>query len=675
MAETLRDYYNTGNDDIRGITDTTWYGQTFLTTEDYLITKVKLLLYRSGTPGTVTVSIRATSAGLPTGADLTSGTTNGDTLTEDSGGEWRAITFSSSYLLNSSTTYAIVIRSEAAGLRWNCDSSSPSYAGGSDVHSVDSGANWDVTTSNDFMFETWGIDNIPTDKVYSKKIVAIANNELWYESTAGTMAELAAANGGISTSNPLTIVEAFQKLFIANKNNLKVADFINTKIATDNVGTHPPDPGTILTGGTSGAKMVVDYITSTTADAACTIYGKRTTTATFSSGETVTGTDDDSNSISFATSAAETAPPHWYDWTVFGQDSAFGTMPDSAYLVCRYRGRLVLSGNPNYPHQWYMSKIGFPFNFLYGTNDPMTAVAGTNADAGELGDIVRALIPFGDDFLIFACANSIHLLDGDPVSGGSIDELDNKTGIFGPWAWCKDGVGNLWFYGTGGLYKMTGGRSRPINVSISHLPKLVTDWEAVPGTHRVVLTYDPFRNGIIISRTTLADGTNLNYWYDLKTEGFYPETYPAACGIFSSAYYDSDAAGTKGLVLGCNDGYIRNFYDASKDDDSGASNTAISSYVTWPIEHLAEDNDKEGLLTSLVFELHKANDAETCLEKIKDGDTPFSSGTLSGTGRKNRIRTRVRAAYLGLKLSNSTESETWSINRIFGTVREVGKIK
>jgi len=395
-----------------------------------------------------------------------------------------------------------------------------------------------------------------------------------------------------------------------------------------------------------------------------------------------------------------------------------------------------------------MSKIGFPFNFLYGTNDPMTAVAGTNADAGELGDVVRALIPFGDDFLVFGCANSIHLLDGDPASGGSIDELDSKTGIFGPLAWCIDGVGDLWFYGTGGLYKMAGGRSKPINVSQAHIPQLVDTWAAFPGTHRIVLTYDPFRNGILISRTVLADGTNLNYWYDLKVEGFYPETYPTACGIFSSHYYDSDIVSTKGLVLGCSDGYIRNFYDIDKNDDIGTTNRQISSYATWPIQHLTEDNDKNGKLTSLTielaggaansafsdtdevdYEIHVADDAETCLEKIKNSDTPFTSGTLTGTGRKARIRTRIRGAYLGLKFFNTitttdwadatvyavddlvvysnieyiciiahtskadgdpplhkapdtnttdwtaTSAQTWSVNRVFGTVVPAGKIK
>lgn len=738
--------YITGYDNSHGSYATYIVGQTFTPLTTHNITSVKLYVKRLGTLTNVTAEIYATTSNLPTGSVLCSKMIDGSGWS-DSAFAYKEWEFSTNPELTVGIVYAIVISGTGYDTSncpvWGYDGSSPTYTRGNLVQNT--GAGWSANTNVDFLFEEWGefATNID-DKTYSKSLVAIGSNEVWYESTAGTMSELAAANDDIATNNPLTVCVAFQKLFIVNETNLKVADFINTKLTTVTAPTNNPNPGNILTGDTSTASMIVDYV----APDAKTIYGKRTTVATFGA-EVISGTDDDGSDIDFTTSIVETTPPHWYSWTVFGNvadSDKYGTIPSSAYLVCRYRGRIVLSGDPSYPHQWYMSKVGFPFDFLYGTNDPMSAVAGTNADAGELGDIVRALIPFGDDFLIFACANSIHLLDGDPVSGGSIDELDNKTGIFGPWAWCIDGIGDLWFYGTGGLYKMTGGRSKPINISQAHLPQLIDTWAAIPGTHRIVLTYDPFRNGVIISRTTLADGTNLNYWYDLKTEGFYPESYPTACGIFSSAYYDSDAVATKGLVLGCNDGYIRNFYDADKNDDIGTTNRQISSYATWPIQHLTEDNDKEGKLTSLTielaggaansafgdtdevdYEIHVADDAETCLEKIKNGDTPFTTGTLSGTGRKTRIRTKVRGAYLGLKLFNvitttdwatatdyvvddlvvysnieyicivahtseagggtheepdtnttdwtATTAQTWAINRVFGTVVTAGTIK
>ena len=126
---------------------------------------------------------------------------------------------------------------------------------------------------------------------------------------AGDLVKLAASDGDINTSDVCRVFQGYGKAFVVNGANLKIADFQNTKIATADIGANPPDKGNILTGGTSGAQMQVDYITALSG--ACTIYGFRITTATFSNGETVTGTDDDSNAISFATNAAETAPPHW----------------------------------------------------------------------------------------------------------------------------------------------------------------------------------------------------------------------------------------------------------------------------------------------------------------------------------------------------------------------------
>ncbi len=506
------------------------------------------------------------------------------------------------------------------------------------------------------------------------------------------MSELTAANGAITTSDPITAVEAFQKVFIANKTNLKVADFANSKITTANVGSHPPDFGTVLTGGTSGAEMVVDYITSLSS--ACTIYGYRTTAATFADTETVTGTDDDGNAISFTLNAAEVANPHWYNWTPFGNDTtSFGEMPSSAYLVARYRGRLVLAGHPSYPHMWYMSKVANPWNWLYSENTRLTAVAGNNIEAGEVGDIIRALIPFGDDYLIFGCANEIHLLDGDPADNGSIDKISDITGIYSWTAWCKDNLNNLYFIGKNGLYSMSGGRGKPANISRKAIPRLMQDWALDPSSHRVVLAYDSERHGILLVKTTLADGTCSGYFYSLETEGFYPVTFQTQNGIFCAYDYDSDTAADRALLFGCNDGYIRSFLDTAKNDDTGDSDTAIPSYF-GVVDRLSEDPDKEGVLNSLTIEMaggasggdfsdsdgcsyeyHTADDGETALEDLRDGATAKVTGSLTGTGRKNRIRNRLRGAWVALKFYNSTASETFGINRIFGLIKQVGKIK
>jgi len=593
-----------------------------------------------------------------------------------------------------------------------------------------------------------------SDKVPQRKLVGAAKDKVWWEMSAGSMIELDTSSGAIDTSDQIRMFEAYQKVFVVNGSVLKVADFSNIKL-THTALTTPHAKGDILTQDTNNI-MVVDFTNTaktatygrvtggtfettnevtgsgsgtaftptgingmlthavlTTAHAADDVLTQATssatmtveftdTTKTHTWGRITAGTFNTTNSVTgsgsgsaFTPTATDVSPPVWYDWTVYqGDATTYGSMPSTAYLGCLYRGRCVLAANPDYPHQWYMSKTADPFDWLYDSDDPLSAVAGNNADAGEIGDIIRALIPYKDDYLIFGCATTIWVLTGDPAAGGTIDSVDLTVGMYGADSWCFDGGGNLYFYGTGGIYKVPLGFRESINLTDIDLPNLIGDINADPTTHRITMAYDRKRFGLLICVTKLSDGTNSNYWYDLKFKGFFPESYPDECGVYSSYYYAANDNDYADLLLGCTDGYIRKFDESAKNDDTGASSTdAISSYVVLPIMHLSEDNDKAGKLTSLTFELgggaangdfsdtdgvtyevFVGDDAETVLEDIKDGATAFTSGTLTGPGRGNRIRTRVRGAYLGIKLSNVTASETWCLNRVFGNVQPSGNI-
>ncbi|GEM_PF-282338 len=157
--QTLHEYYNTGDDTAHSFYGVYWDAQTFTPQVTHQIASVKLLLYRTGNPGTVTVSIRATSGGLPTGADLASGTTNGNTLPDTSPGEWHTITFTTPITLTAGTMYAIVVRvpsgSTTNRLHWRFDSTSATYPRGTKCRSSDSGSSWTSDTTHDFMFEEY----------------------------------------------------------------------------------------------------------------------------------------------------------------------------------------------------------------------------------------------------------------------------------------------------------------------------------------------------------------------------------------------------------------------------------------------------------------------------------------------------------------------------------------
>ena len=153
---TANDYYDSGDDSQGIVRGVSWKAQTFTASDTYTASGVQLKLYKLGDPGTVTVSLRATAAGLPTGADLVSGTTDGDSLTTSAGGEWREITFTATQALTSGTVYAVVVRATSGDasntVYWRHDSTSPSYTGGSYIYSADSGSSWTASASADFMF-------------------------------------------------------------------------------------------------------------------------------------------------------------------------------------------------------------------------------------------------------------------------------------------------------------------------------------------------------------------------------------------------------------------------------------------------------------------------------------------------------------------------------------------
>lgn len=158
MAYTLEQYYDTGDDSYSNARGVNWVAQQFTTSGAFTITKVSLLVYRVDSPGTVVVSIRATSSGYPTGADLCSGSFSGDDLTTDTAGEWAEAVFSSPAALSASTQYAIIVRAIDAGaayVRWRRDYSSPTYSGGMLLASTNSGVSFTAYSSGDQMFRTY----------------------------------------------------------------------------------------------------------------------------------------------------------------------------------------------------------------------------------------------------------------------------------------------------------------------------------------------------------------------------------------------------------------------------------------------------------------------------------------------------------------------------------------
>lgn len=165
----LWESYTAGNDSNYEVYGNIWLGQSFtISPESHSVLQVRLRIYREGSPGTVTVSIQETSAGLPVGDDLTSGTIDGDILTDDTGGAWYGVTLTETSL-SYDEVYSVVIRAEAGdgnnSLHIVYDGSAGAYAGGSEVNSSNGGVSWAADTDDDLLFEVRGCALLEVDRV------------------------------------------------------------------------------------------------------------------------------------------------------------------------------------------------------------------------------------------------------------------------------------------------------------------------------------------------------------------------------------------------------------------------------------------------------------------------------------------------------------------------------
>jgi hypothetical protein len=132
-------------------------GQTFTPSVDHEITEVVLKLSRTGSPGMVTISVRATDVdGKPTGADLCSVTFNPSSI--GATGEWFGLDLDDSYTLLAGTKYAILLSAPNGNssnyIGWRGDSSAPGYSGGSLAYN--NGSSWTLSTAFDMFFQEWG---------------------------------------------------------------------------------------------------------------------------------------------------------------------------------------------------------------------------------------------------------------------------------------------------------------------------------------------------------------------------------------------------------------------------------------------------------------------------------------------------------------------------------------
>ncbi len=168
--------YIAGEDNEKACTSTAWEAQTFTPATTHNIRSVWLKL-RGPAVGTVTLSVRATTAGLPSGADLATATLVG--VVADTTARWYQFVFAAPTTLTAAAVYALVLRntSGTGTLLWRDDATAPAYAGGQRCFSTNSGVAWTADATIDFMFEEWGTPSPPDMTLFP---AAIAIGDAYY---------------------------------------------------------------------------------------------------------------------------------------------------------------------------------------------------------------------------------------------------------------------------------------------------------------------------------------------------------------------------------------------------------------------------------------------------------------------------------------------------------------
>lgn len=173
-------YYITGDNGDSDVYTGQWRAQTFTPATTHTVTSVKLKLSKTGSPGTITIRILATTGGVdgvPTGGALCSGTTNGNTLPDTPTTEWREISFGAGTPLTAGVTYAITASCTtsypANYFLWRTETPAGSYASGKDFYSLNAGVLWNATGRDD-MFEEWGYGETGAPSVTTQPTSAVA---------------------------------------------------------------------------------------------------------------------------------------------------------------------------------------------------------------------------------------------------------------------------------------------------------------------------------------------------------------------------------------------------------------------------------------------------------------------------------------------------------------------
>lgn len=240
-----------------------------------------------------------------------------------------------------------------------------------------------------------------------------------------------------------------------------------------------------------------------------------------------------------------------------------------AQTIQRYGARIMLAGVKGIENVWFGSEVDEP-NHWNPSASPTTgqAIAGNVADStiGPAGDEIVAIIPLGEQSLLFAGKRSLTYLTNDPSidpSTARLAVLSNTIGIVGPKAWCEGPEKSVYMLGQDGLYRL---RPNDFSVDRANLVSLnkLDSWfnQLRFDLLDPVLHYDVERRGVWIFLTRNDGPSNSTHlFYSEQTDGFFPiKLYDPEMPGVTNACQAPTADGRNQIML-CAYGSMLGFFD------------------------------------------------------------------------------------------------------------------
>lgn len=361
--------------------------------------------------------------------------------------------------------------------------------------------------------------------------------------------------------------------------------------------------------------------------------------------------------------------------------SGTGDAPTSYTISCYYRDRVIIGKG----RLWYASRMGDHDDWDYGADkdDSGRAVAGTVDFAGQTDGLdITAIIPYRDKALIIATPNTLHVFEGDLVTG-SLKMLDDDIGIIAPYGWAFNGE-TLAFLSNDGVYVATIG-SKPERFSEGRIPGELRNVDDASNT--ITMAYDPTSRGFYLFITP-ASGTGSHYYLDLKNKAIWPIMFG------DDGHQPVIAARIRGdalerVMLKGRDGTWREFSDSATDDDG----TTLESHVLIGPIRIAGGDTHDAILAELhgimgdvgtsavTWRVVLADSAEEASDAaVTDLNSVIAGGSVSNVvasgswsgGRNSVNRPRARGMWLVVWISSETQ---WAYEAVATVARQFGRTR